>query len=896
MLGLAAGLQKGGSALLNYVTDNLKLYLDFKKGKHDTLKFPCEGSTDFSGSGQYINCGTAIGTSLGDSYAGDISVAFWVNPDTITSNDGVFAITDRPGGGTNDPLHFWIESSNLNAYVGATSVTSIPINTWTHFALCFDSTANMQYLYKNGVLADSDANTSAVDFADTTTYIGRYWSTNDMDGSICNVGLWTRPLSAEEVNSVMRKNYSQLKSVEKTSLVSWWALDSVEDTNTDNTFKDEHTAETLGSEQLPSDFGDSLHDPADATLTVDASTNTFSYVPLDSSVGITNYLGSGGGQMLLDANLAVGTHKITFNASWTNAPENKYIRVYHTGSTSTHWNMVSGENVYYAYISAVSVNTQIYISFNNTNQDITISNLSIKQVTSGMATNAGTTNAYTGATTTTSVYGGNAPVLPRSVDVAREGEAEKIGNGSAVFDGSSRINFGDALGDLIGDDYDKGLTIAFWFKPDVTNGDDGLLTWGGFSNDNGDVQITLGSDAINFLTTSEGNVESTIAHTDKGWNYYTGVFDGANNIQKLYINGILQDSDSNSNKLDLANKVLRLGVYYSSAYGFDGNIAQFGIWLGALTQAQIQSVMESTSYATIPASVKSTLSAEETSLPFANSGSYAYTTFSATSTGFTASDSSGANDVVTARMWTGDNSGKLYKITFDLTINSGATPSLYWSPDVAGGNGSGQTAMSAGSNTIYKTNTGSTYDWLLFNTSGAADYEVSNFSVKEVTNDLVGYWGLDADNSANGATQDSTTGETTTSVYNRDFAGVAHGSDPTALSYIYAYGSPGEKVIDTERIKIVDSSNTGVYWNESGLTASKLYKVTIDATGDVHSDGVYSGTISFTLSDGTFTGYKTGITTTGAIYLRAGNNTIPGTTYYDNLKVEEVTSNTGVLL
>ena len=41
-----------------------------------------------SGSGQYINCGTAIGTSLGDSYAGDISVAFWVNPDTITSNDG----------------------------------------------------------------------------------------------------------------------------------------------------------------------------------------------------------------------------------------------------------------------------------------------------------------------------------------------------------------------------------------------------------------------------------------------------------------------------------------------------------------------------------------------------------------------------------------------------------------------------------------------------------------------------------------------------------------------------------------------------------------------------------------------------------------------------------------
>ena len=58
MLGLAAGLQKGGSALLSYVTDNLKLYLDFKKGKHDTLKFPCEGSTLFDGSNDYIDIPT----------------------------------------------------------------------------------------------------------------------------------------------------------------------------------------------------------------------------------------------------------------------------------------------------------------------------------------------------------------------------------------------------------------------------------------------------------------------------------------------------------------------------------------------------------------------------------------------------------------------------------------------------------------------------------------------------------------------------------------------------------------------------------------------------------------------------------------------------------------------
>ena len=533
-------------------------------------------------------------------------------------------------------------------------------------------------------------------------------------------------------------------------------------------------------------------------------------------------------------------------------------------------------------MNASNVNSQFNLALDG--GQITLSNISIKEVTSGHG-------FVEGATTTTSVYGGNAPVLPRAVDVAREGEAEQIGNGRAYFN-SSNDDYIDCGADVY--DFSSGdFTISAWVYHDHANGQHAGII-GVRDSTNTEVQLYISSaDNKVYSWNGSSNVGSTTAIADEVWTHVAMVQSGSN--KKFYINGVLDNTASQANGT-ARPATFKIGFTGNGNEQYEGNLSQIGVWAGELTQSQIQSVMESTSYATIPASVKSTLSAEETSLPFANSGSYAYTTFSATSTGFTASDSSGANDVVTARMWTGDNSGKLYKITFDLTINSGATPSLYWSPDVAGGNGSGQTAMSAGSNTIYKTNTGSTYDWLLFNTSGAADYEVSNFSVKEVTNDLVGYWGLDADNSANGATQDSTTGETTTSVYNRDFAGVAHGSDPTALSYIYAYGSPGEKVIDTERIKIVDSSNTGVYWNESGLTASKLYKVTIDATGDVHSDGVYSGTISFTLSDGTFTGYKTGITTTGAIYLRAGNNTIPGTTYYDNLKVEEVTSNTGVLL
>ena len=44
--------------------------------------------------------------------------------------------------------------------------------------------------------------------------------------------------------------------------------------------------------------------------------------------------------------------------------------------------------------------------------------------------------AITGAIINSNVYGGNAPILPRAVDVAKEGQADAIGNGSASFNGS----------------------------------------------------------------------------------------------------------------------------------------------------------------------------------------------------------------------------------------------------------------------------------------------------------------------------------------------------------------------------------------------------------------------------------------------------------------------------
>ena len=49
MLSLGQGIAKAAKLPLQFIKDNLKLYLDFKSNKSDTLKFPSEGSTSFDG-------------------------------------------------------------------------------------------------------------------------------------------------------------------------------------------------------------------------------------------------------------------------------------------------------------------------------------------------------------------------------------------------------------------------------------------------------------------------------------------------------------------------------------------------------------------------------------------------------------------------------------------------------------------------------------------------------------------------------------------------------------------------------------------------------------------------------------------------------------------------------
>jgi hypothetical protein len=618
MLGLAAGLQKGGSALLNYVKDNLKLYLDFKQTSHNTLKFPCEGSTDFvSSSSQYINVGNSSSLQITGNI---ITVTAWVNIDTDT--DWMKIISNSTGGSytdgytffySNEQFHFSINHETTNV----AKVAYTDYGSWHHLTGVYDGTlaSDNIKIYLDGVQS-ATTDTYTANIGNTRdTYIGAGYTdaiNGHMNGKMANVAVWTRALSIEEINSVMRKKYSQLKTIEKTSLVSWWALD-------------------------------------------------------------TNYTDSHG-------------------------------------------------------------------------------------------SNDGTNS---GSTLTTSIYGGNAPVLPRAVDVAREGEAEAIGNGSALFNGSSdyvsiptQFSAGNAYSVSV---WAYSSSSANIINQCDTSGNSNIYIQRVATNA---YRGYLSSDDNNtYIYETTGNGVATVA----GWDFVTATFNIATNTILIYVNGILQSTTSassgtNATAMSTNTNLCAIGVRPKTSPDtfWNGNLSQVGIWQGVLTQAQIQAHMESTSYATIPASVKSTLSADlvtDGDMELAGVTNWDDVSGDTTIAKDTSIKQSGSQSL---KVHTSDGNwgqsittvnGSLYKWTLSFYYVTGRMRIYHHtSADVGSGTLVYDTNTTTTTTNTWITKTfyfvaGGTTTYIGGYQSGTPTSYIDDFSVKLVTNDLVGYWALDVDGS-----------------------------------------------------------------------------------------------------------------------------------------------------
>ena len=940
MLGLSSSIAKATASMRSYVKDNLKLYLDFKSNKSDTLKFPCEGSTYFDGTDDYIQVSPMPTTSATG------SVCAWVknsadNGEAIltfgdANADSYFGINIGDGSTglvSNELVVIARTVTGTNSRAGfATTGTGRDIlvdGGWHHVAVTGDGSEYKIYI--DGVsqsinVTSGSGNNGA--WSDVTGvdefYIGKHRANGSdavpFEGKMANVALWSRVLSAEEINSVMRKNYSQLGSVEKTSLVSWWALDT----------------ETL-SDNLATAWTNASADAETLTTSganITSLVNSSGHANVNLNAFATQYRVY---KVSYDYTLVSGTHPKLFSATGNSQDGN-------VPTSSTFASL--GSSWYYTADTGTS-----FAIWSSSTFSITVDNFSVKAVISAdshgsntgyySAPKSSAVSSHNSATTTTSVYGNNVPVLPRAVDVAKEGQADAIGNGSAFFT-------------VADDDYiDLGnnsqlqilnaLTITAWVNqtaisnsvetPIYSKGDQGSsrgVVLSIFRNDSSGGYsgfFGLSSNGTSYATQSSipyGVIDNYIGE----WIHISATYDGAGNT-KIYLNGILQDSDSvTAFNINNSSQNAYIGFDGNTARTYSGSISQVGLWQGALTQAQIQSVMESTSYDKIPASVKSTLGSElvanATDWTDSNSDGladnwsdqysgkldYSIVTgngFTGNAQRFEVNDVAGSDRAIrtSATVFT---SGTLYKVSFKYraSISSGSILVM------DGGSGATVTNITTHTGdaklfeTYYVAPTGSHLWFYMQNADANAFMEIDEVSVKEITNDIVGYWGLDADNSntSNGAgiTNDLTTGEVLSDELVGDPSFDVGGGDNIAIS------GTGTCSVNTTGgyLEYTDSDASDVTFEKSNaniLTSGKLYKFVftiadslstgarIKITFDENSGTADSYSDHQNYTDGTHTVYTVPNTTAAIINISASSKTFKMT----DISIKEVTSNTGVL-
>jgi len=151
----------------------------------------------------------------GDSRTANTFV-LWVNIDTPTSLDRIFALNNTNGRGL---LQY--NSSGIkpdwygNGFDLYASLDDIPTGEWEHYAATYDETADVARIYVNGVLkqSDTDITTQATDIL----VIGaRVAGTSEIDGRMDEFAIFSVELTSTQINDIYENGLVQAAATGRT--------------------------------------------------------------------------------------------------------------------------------------------------------------------------------------------------------------------------------------------------------------------------------------------------------------------------------------------------------------------------------------------------------------------------------------------------------------------------------------------------------------------------------------------------------------------------------------------------------------------------------------------------------------------------------------------------------
>ena len=177
---------------------------------------PDYGVMKFDGVNDYINGATGI---LGDSYTKEA----WIKWESGSPHNNIIS-----GYGSHA---FYLPNGLLSAghngnwsYIQDT--TALPVNTWIHVVLTYDSSTQTMKLYKNGQLIKSATSVPLVNTTDRNILIGAFATppSSFFKGSIADVRIWKVARTQAEIQANMSKRLSGKEA----NLVAYYPLNKIE--------------------------------------------------------------------------------------------------------------------------------------------------------------------------------------------------------------------------------------------------------------------------------------------------------------------------------------------------------------------------------------------------------------------------------------------------------------------------------------------------------------------------------------------------------------------------------------------------------------------------------------------------------------------------------------------
>jgi hypothetical protein len=192
------------------------------------------------GSNEYIDTGTGLGTSLGDNYAGSLSISTWFKADS-SSAQGIINIGTSF---SNDQgkVKIYSDSSYLRFWLNGTAwrreYSFTDTSSWHHLLCVYDiSGASDSKMYVDGSAVGAIDGTdnafpsaSDMDLNGTKVIIGGVYSSSYVfNGKIGQTAIWNKALSSTEVSAIYTLGrHGNLLDSYADNLKGYWAMSSLD--------------------------------------------------------------------------------------------------------------------------------------------------------------------------------------------------------------------------------------------------------------------------------------------------------------------------------------------------------------------------------------------------------------------------------------------------------------------------------------------------------------------------------------------------------------------------------------------------------------------------------------------------------------------------------------------